>query len=850
MTIVVFGLLALVALMLAAALAPPLARLLGMPAALLFAALGLAYGIGTMAFGVTPFGGALDSYDQWFFEQLALDSKAMLYLFLPPLLFEMTLAVNVRRLLEDATVVMVMAILAVAAATAMVGAAIWAATPIAAAACLLLGAAVATTDPGAVISTFREIGAPRRLLVILEGESLLNDAAAIAIFGLLLGILNHAEPSFDRVALDFLYSFGAGAAVGFAVATVAGRLYPLLAGSSSAEASVTVAVAYGSFIAAEQAVGGSGVVAVVFAGLVTGSAGFMRMGPGNWQTVRAVWTQIGFWANALIMILAASLAPGLIREAGWAVLPLTALVYLGAVAARSMILFGLLPAMAKIKLSAPLTRSQSYLVVWGGVRGSVTLVLALSIADLEALGDDALLLAAVAAAYTFATIFLNAGTLAWLTRKLGLNQLSAADVALRERILAGALERVRTIVGNLVRARHMEPDALAAVESALGQRREAAEAQATATEVAFGERLRMGLAIVAGQEARLIRRSFEEGAIGPRAASLLRLDAERIADAARVSSREGYAAAARAAVRPAASYRFAVRLRRFLKLDRPLRAAIELHFVRVLESERIVRELTSFVDGTVTPMIGEDAADNLKDLLEWRRRLVNDEIEAIATQYPIYAKAVEQSLVARAALRRERQQYWRLLNDGVIGQELYDDLAGDLDRRERVAERPPRLDLTLTSTDLIERAPLFARLEARQRRRLARAVRTRFTTPGETIREAGARGQEMFFIASGAVLVDRAGGGERLGSGAFFGEAAILQPLKRRPAKATSLGYCRLLVLKRRDFQKLAKRDPEIESVIREAASPSPSASDPEQPSAVRRRRPRRRLRRRRAHLA
>ncbi|MEQ9123361.1 MAG: cation:proton antiporter, partial [Alphaproteobacteria bacterium] len=274
MTIPIFGLLVLITLLAIAATAVPLAKRLGQPATVLLAALGLLHGMATTILGFDAYEGALDSYDLWFVAQLALDSQAMLYVFLPPLLFEMTLAVSIRRLMEDATVVMTMAILAVATATAAVGLSIWLASPISLVACLLLGAAVATTDPGAVISTFREIGAPRRLLVILEGESLLNDAAAIAIFGLLIAILQEtATPSVAGVLADFLYSFGSGAVIGLLAAALAGRIYPWLAGSTAAEASLTVVLAYGAYIGAEQAFGGSGVVAVVFAGLMTGTTG-------------------------------------------------------------------------------------------------------------------------------------------------------------------------------------------------------------------------------------------------------------------------------------------------------------------------------------------------------------------------------------------------------------------------------------------------------------------------------------------------------------------------------------------------------------------------------------------------
>jgi len=835
MSIVVVILLALIALLGAAALAVPLARKLGQPVAVLLAALGLTHGLATSIFGFEIFRGTLDTYDQWFVEQLALDSQALLYFFLPPLLFDMTLAVNVRRLRADSAAVLAMAVLAVVAATGAIGVMLWLASPMALLACLLVGAAVATTDPGAVVSTFREIGAPRRLLTILEGESLLNDAAAITIFGLLLAVMrNEAEPSLGGFVTGFLYSFGSGAAVGWSIAVVASRIYPLLVRSTVAEATITVIVAYGTFIISEQIFGGSGVVAVVFGGLTTGWAGFMRMGPGNWQTVKAVWAQIGFWANALIMMIATSLVPGLIGELGWLIAPLTLLVYLCAMAARAVILFGLLPLMAALRLTAPLTRPQSYLVIWGGVRGSVTLVLAISIADMSVLGEDARMLAAIAASYALATIFLNASTLAWLTQKLGLNKLSSTDMALREKIIAGALERVRTVVRDLVRARHLEPDALLAVEAALGAQQEQvvaqAEAQAGGERIPFGERLRLGLTIISGQETRLIRQAFEDGAIGPRAAGMLRLDADRIADAARLSGRERYQQAAKEALKPSPEYRLAIRLQRIFHLDAPLRSAIELHFITLLEGERVARELARFAETTMPPMIGEDAAANLVQLMQMRHEDINTEINVIAAQYPKYASAVERTLIAYAALRSERQQYRRLLNDGVIGQELHDSLITDLDRREHEATKPPRLDLTLKPVALLNRVPLFKALDPKQRRKLARAFNTRFTTPGETILSVGDRGAAMYFVASGALEVRQGGDVTRLGTGEFFGELALIHPLRRRLSEVFSSGYCRLLVLKRRDFNKLARRDPTIESLIRQSAEGRPQPPMPSVP--------------------
>jgi CRP-like cAMP-binding protein len=113
---------------------------------------------------------------------------------------------------------------------------------------------------------------------------------------------------------------------------------------------------------------------------------------------------------------------------------------------------------------------------------------------------------------------------------------------------------------------------------------------------------------------------------------------------------------------------------------------------------------------------------------------------------------------------------------------------------------------------------LFEALDPKQRRKLARAFDTRFTTPGETILSVGERGAAMYFVASGALEVRHGSDVTRLGTAKYFGELALTHPLRRRVSEVVSSGYCRLLVLKRRDFNKLARRDPTLESLIRQSA--------------------------------
>src|SRR5207248_10165444 len=108
--------------------------------------------------------------------ELPISASVFLVVFLPLLLFHAALTIDLREIAQDAALILTLAVLAVFAAAATIGFALsFFGVPLILA--MLLGAIVATTDPAAVIAIFRDLGAPPRLTRLLEGESLLNDAA-------------------------------------------------------------------------------------------------------------------------------------------------------------------------------------------------------------------------------------------------------------------------------------------------------------------------------------------------------------------------------------------------------------------------------------------------------------------------------------------------------------------------------------------------------------------------------------------------------------------------------------------------------------------------------------------------
>ena len=186
-TLVVASLLLLVA------ASQPVAARLHVPPTVILAALGVGFGSLATFLLATPLTNAFNDIVAPIVT-LPIRSSVFLYVLLPLLLFQATITIQARRMLEDIAPILLLAVVAVFVAAAAVGYSLIYLFEVAPLAALLLGAIVATTDPSAVVAIFRDIGAPARLTRLVEGESLLNDAAAIALFSLLLAATLSGEP--------------------------------------------------------------------------------------------------------------------------------------------------------------------------------------------------------------------------------------------------------------------------------------------------------------------------------------------------------------------------------------------------------------------------------------------------------------------------------------------------------------------------------------------------------------------------------------------------------------------------------------------------------------------------------
>lgn len=304
-----------------------------------------------------------------------LSPELILLIFLPPLLFEAAWNLEWKALRQDWVPILLYAIFGVVISVLGIGLGLnrWAALPLPIA--LLIGASLSATDPVSVIALFRELGASKRLTVLMEGESLFNDGVAVVAFGLLVGIpLGQGEFTVASAISGFLVvvgvGVGLGAVVGFGISYLTQRFdLPMV------EQSLTLVAAYGTYLLVEE-LGGSGVIGVVTVGIVLGNFGSrIGMSPRTRVLVSEFWEFLAFFINSLVFLLVGDQIhfDSLIDNLG-----LIALTIVGMLVSRAIAIYGLGLLSNKLgNLELPI--AEKTILWWGGLRGTVSIALALSI---------------------------------------------------------------------------------------------------------------------------------------------------------------------------------------------------------------------------------------------------------------------------------------------------------------------------------------------------------------------------------------------------------------------------------------------------------------------------------------
>lgn len=758
----------------------------------------------------------------------SLSPDLILFVFLPTLIFESAFNMDVRLLSRNLAPVITLAAPGLVISTFIVAALVSLLTPLTWGPALVFGALISATDPVSIIALFKDVGAPKRLAILVEGESLFNDATAIVLFTILLSMVATASGSGESVGqgfLDFLRVFLGGLAVG----VVAGYLMVLTISLAEDEPLVEVAfstvVAYAAFITAEHYLHVSGVMATVGAGVMVGALGSTRFTPELKAYLRQFWAYAAFVANSLIFLLVGlsislSMLSNYAGPIGWAILAV--------LAARAVTVFGLVPIVNRLPNAEPVNLRYQSIMYWGGLRGAVALALALSLPTTFVFRDLTLALTIGIVLFTLVTGGL---TMKPLIHALGLDRPGVPDLVARAQGVVAAKRKALSRVGDLGTAGKFSSRIIA--DLAKRYRQELDHAQGQLDDLCTGplfqnETMRQ---VLLTQALTVERRTYQEFFAQGRISEAVLHELDLSVDLERDALRRGEASsilpmAETLEVRVAG---FGVRL---LERFAPTGTAVLRHRVRTLAanyerdsavhaaSERVTEAIRHLAE---LAKVEASVEAGCRKIYEERAAKAMERIDALAEHFPEYASAVQERTARRIGLDAEADAVEELAAAG----ELPDTVAREARQRVKAAQRDlarrPVTPMQPDPEELLNKVPFFKELALTDFQRVADALVPRTVLPGERIIKQGERGTSLFLIARGvvAVLVASEDGPPRrvasLHAGDFFGEMALLSDDPRN-ATVEAVTACQLYELAKRDVDGLCEVCEGVQQALTAAA--------------------------------
>lgn len=386
-----------------------------------------------------------------FLDDLSLTPELLFYIFLPVLIFESAFNMNIRRMMENIVSIGALSILSLLLSAGLIALGVYFVLPLVGLhipfiVALLFASIISATDPVAVLALFKEFGAPKRLTLIFEGESLFNDGTAVALF---LVVFMVAEKGFYGGttildgALTFVGMIGGGVFLGLLVAFVFSRFLRVTRSSEFVSITTLIVSAHFTFILGElineHGIFGfdfhvSSIIATTISALFLGNYSKHILSPQSDEYLEKSIGHLAFVVNSLVFILIGILfaSSHLSFYSLWLPIVLTVLVV---AIARALSVFGIVIPLNLTKVEAPIPKSWQYLLSWGSLRGALAVIVVLLIPSSYiplgwsyAFTPQELLLALTIGCILF-TLFVKALTIGPMIKRLGINQESVLQLA-------------------------------------------------------------------------------------------------------------------------------------------------------------------------------------------------------------------------------------------------------------------------------------------------------------------------------------------------------------------------------------------------------------------------------------
>lgn len=291
---------------------------------------------------------------------------------------------------------------------------------------LMFGALISATDPVAVVALLKELGTSKRFSTLVDAESMLNDGTGIVLFMLFFGIYSTEGASELPPLLNFTLVVFGGVLLGWLMARLTIWFLKQFNGDEAVQNSIIIVSSYITFILAQSYLDVSGVIALVSFGLTVNNVGRPRLKPEVNKFMAQFWELMAYIANTLIFIIV-GVVIALKVDVTWRSLIFLFIVYVGVNIVRLLMILLLFPLMKKAGYG--LSRRESFILAWGGLRGALGLTLALMVSYTPGIPEEIrrqILL--LTGGLVTLTLGINATTMRWLLQKMGLAKISLAKL--------------------------------------------------------------------------------------------------------------------------------------------------------------------------------------------------------------------------------------------------------------------------------------------------------------------------------------------------------------------------------------------------------------------------------------
>lgn len=755
------------------------------------------------------------------FDQFHLTPELVFYIFLPALVFESALSLDARALLKNIVPILMLAIVGMLASVILVGVGIWWTLEIQLIVALLFASLISATDPVAVVALFKELGVSRHLSVLIEGESLLNDATAIVLFSLLLTL--HAQPYYSlgdgTVAMGhFLKVFFGGIAVGVCIGVLMSELLVrLFHGNQSIPVVLSLVLAYLSFIIAEHELHVSGVMAVLSAAISLNIVGLSRLSKPTIDTIHTTWEFIVLICNSLLFVLI-GLSVDLIQLAGFwqAIVVAVIAVYI----ARAVSVYVLIPLTTRNFSIEKISWAERHIMWWGGLKGGLAIAIVMSIPDGL---PEKHLLESLTLGVVLVSILVNAPTIRWLMHLLKMDVLGDTEQAELKQNMQQVTRSVDKVMHSFATLQLLDSDIESTVEAKLHRTLDGT--QITLSEEQLVKQIHLHALRAESEE---IEYLYQIGVVNYYTLvtfkDILRIDQQHSIDYLKTMG-VGW-------LQPSLLLDFERMVIHYFSEKNWAQSWLMGYQTRRF-SNKILHDIAGILMAhkglkAIQKMIDEGGGEQLVKPLQliYQKRLKRrqNRLHYFSKNYPHFYRQYETFLFQKVSLRYSLQLVHKSHEQGLISAKVFNVISKKLtDSLQQLATF--KLSLRIVERHgWINKVPLFENLSTDLLKAMAEQATYVNFLPEDIIFYQGDNSDSLYIIISGTVSVLLTSAhGEReqvteAGEGELIGTRALLEN-KTRSATVMAQTYVTCLRLTTEDILKFALQSPELDERLQQTQS-------------------------------